>query len=323
VLSLLVLDLTDPLWRVIACSERVCRLTRMDRSELIGRPWPALWDADVHAKELAALREAIEHGNECRVEMATVPGDGEPVASTVTVHPGEDEHGAVAIIHVETELDDDRRLAYHDALTGLPNRRMLERELDIALTRALRQRRSVALLFVDLDDFKPINDELGHSAGDDALRQTAERLVSAVRNEDLVVRLGGDEFVIVITDIEGPPRERAYAVAEHIGAALDCPLALGQESRLVSASIGISLFPDDAPDLGRLLDVADAAMYRSKRRRPGEKHRDVAAARWTLLDRARQAQRRAAELRTASDAALATAATVHRSRRPETQPPSI
>jgi len=155
-----------------------------------------------------------------------------------------------------------RHLANHDPLTGLPNRRLLIDRLDRYFSQARRGKSLVAVLLVDLDHFKLINDRHGHGAGDDALREIAVRLSAAVREVDTVARHGGDEFVVVLPELSRP--EDAQRVAEKITADISRPLEVRGERFQVSASIGISLFPRDASDAESLIRLADAAMYRMK-----------------------------------------------------------
>jgi diguanylate cyclase (GGDEF)-like protein/PAS domain S-box-containing protein len=153
-------------------------------------------------------------------------------------------------------------LANHDALTGLPNRRLLHDRLGQALAMAHREHHHVAVLFMDLDRFKTINDSLGHMMGDALLQTVARRLQLALREGDTVSRLGGDEFVVVLPSLEHPGA--AEKVALKLVDALTPPFDLdGQELR-VSASIGISLFPEDGRDTETLLRNADSAMYHAK-----------------------------------------------------------
>ena len=154
-------------------------------------------------------------------------------------------------------------LAYHDALTGLPNRLMLTSELDNAIKRAKRHDQMLALLFLDLDGFKAVNDTKGHLAGDELLRLVAERLAATVREADLLARLGGDEFVVLLEDLTGP--DHAAAVAIKIMNAFTRPFELHEDVVTLSASIGISLFPLDARSSADLMNLADAAMYLAKK----------------------------------------------------------
>ena len=154
------------------------------------------------------------------------------------------------------------KIAYHDALTGLPNRQLFLNQMGMALHRARRTNSIVAVLFLDLDRFKVINDSLGHAAGDLLLQTVAERIRSAVRGEDSVTRLGGDEFAVLCTDVGTP--DDAVLVAERIIAAVKRPIHLDGQEVFVTTSLGISLYPADATQPEGLLKSADAAMYRAK-----------------------------------------------------------
>lgn len=153
-------------------------------------------------------------------------------------------------------------VAYHDALTGLPNRTLLRDRLRHAATRADRADARMAVLFIDLDRFKTINDSLGHAVGDAVLQAAAGRLRSLVREEDTLARLGGDEFVVLLESVRDG--RDAATVAEKIIRALEKVLQIGNYPLHISASIGISVYPEDGRDAETLLKHADAAMYRSK-----------------------------------------------------------
>ena len=154
--------------------------------------------------------------------------------------------------------------AHHDALTGLPNRLLLQDRLQQALRLARRQHQPLALMFMDLDHFKQINDRHGHDAGDELLKAVAQRVRSAVRASDTVCRLGGDEFVVLLPQIEAALD--AERVARHILSEVSRPYRLGALPELhVSFSIGIAVFPEDGEDEATLMRRADTAMYQAKR----------------------------------------------------------
>jgi diguanylate cyclase (GGDEF)-like protein len=153
-------------------------------------------------------------------------------------------------------------LARYDALTRIPNRQYLCDQLGQATTRALRRGSTIALLLLDLDRFKMVNETLGHEAGDVLLREVVQRLTSSIRDGDVLARLGGDEFAVLLEDVEGPLE--AEAVARNIGAALQEPFEVGGRPVSVSASIGITICPADGTDPVALLNNADIAMYRAK-----------------------------------------------------------
>jgi diguanylate cyclase (GGDEF)-like protein len=153
-------------------------------------------------------------------------------------------------------------LARHDALTGLPNRRMFFERLEHALANARRSAKPLAVLFVDLDHFKELNDSLGHGVGDRVLQAVANLLRSATRESDTVARLGGDEFVILIEQMDDP--QRVIAVLHKLHERFQLPMLLDSHEVQVQASMGVSLFPRDGDDIESLLQQADRAMYAAK-----------------------------------------------------------
>ncbi|MEB0139407.1 MULTISPECIES: sensor domain-containing diguanylate cyclase [unclassified Undibacterium] len=155
-------------------------------------------------------------------------------------------------------------LAHHDSLTGLPNRRAFMHGLRQSIALALRQNRQLALLYVDLDGFKAVNDQYGHALGDNFLIQVAQRLKHLVREADQIGRIGGDEFVLLMSDCD--ERAKAVLIAEKLIAELSRPFVLDQVFVVVGASIGIAMFPEQANEIDALMMQADAAMYAAKRR---------------------------------------------------------
>ncbi len=155
-----------------------------------------------------------------------------------------------------------RYQAYHDPLTGLPNRAAFSERVAEAVARALRSGSTLALLFFDLDHFKEVNDTLGHGAGDRLLQAVARRVRKRLRDGDLLFRMGGDEFTVLAENLDGP--EQARRIAERILAALDWPLEVDGHELAARVSIGIALCPQDRRDVDGLLRCADAAMYAAK-----------------------------------------------------------
>jgi diguanylate cyclase (GGDEF)-like protein len=153
-------------------------------------------------------------------------------------------------------------LAYHDSLTELPNRSLFSKLLGHSITQAHRYTRQLAVLFLDLDHFKNINDTLGHEAGDELLQDVAARLKSCLRDSDIVARLGGDEFVVMLPELE--VEEYVAIVAQKILAAVALPFVFGDQEYRVTASIGISTYPQDGLDEQTLTKNADIAMYKAK-----------------------------------------------------------
>lgn len=154
--------------------------------------------------------------------------------------------------------------ANFDALTGLPNRRMLNARLEQELNKSNRTRKKLALMFLDLDDFKEVNDTLGHDYGDTLLKLATERLVNLVYSQDVVARFGGDEFVILISELDNEKISDLDLIARKVLASLSQPFVLGNHKIFISASIGITIFPDDSESLDELLKCVDQAMYASK-----------------------------------------------------------
>jgi diguanylate cyclase (GGDEF)-like protein len=154
-------------------------------------------------------------------------------------------------------------LAHHDGLTSLPNRGLFLERLNHAIARAHRTQDQIALLFLDIDNFKQINDTLGHHVGDQLLQIVAQRLTSCVREGDTVARLGGDEFTIILESINHA--DDVAPIARKIIAALSLPMPIDGQELTVGASIGISLYPADSERADELLKLADTAMYHVKK----------------------------------------------------------
>ncbi|APV50103.1 hypothetical protein BWI17_10660 [Betaproteobacteria bacterium GR16-43] len=186
--------------------------------------------------------------------------------NTPLVDPGGRIIGYASLVQDVTErLNTERTIhymAHHDALTGLPNRRLMQDRLNQAIMSARRKQRHVAVLFLDLDRFKVVNDTLGHESGDFILRDVAQRLMSCVREVDTVSREGGDEFVVILPDLERP--ENARVVADKILKELMRPVDISGHEIHITTSIGISHYPNDATDVSHLLKHADNAMYQAK-----------------------------------------------------------
>jgi diguanylate cyclase (GGDEF)-like protein len=159
-----------------------------------------------------------------------------------------------------------RRCAYYDELTGLPNRHLLQDRFKIAVALAARHDQYAALLFIDLDHFKKVNDTLGHLAGDRLLQQVAARLAGGIRASDTACRLGGDEFVVLLAGLSG--RDAAEAVAKNLRMILAAAYVVEGTEVAITVSLGVAVCPGDADGYSDLLRVADRAMYRSKARRP-------------------------------------------------------
>ena len=219
---------------------------------------------------LAAIASAWEQPGVCVNEYRVIARDGRVVWISSHGKTLADGSGRIRrMIGVSQDITERKRqeeearfLAYHDTLTGLPNRRLLDDRLGQAIFLAQRRDRGVAVMVIDLDRFKQVNDALGHRAGDAVLREAAHRLSGCVRKADTLARHGGDEFVVVIPDLR--LESECQIVAEKILRALEPQFSVDGRAFSIGASIGLSLYPADAGDGEALLRNADVAMYRAK-----------------------------------------------------------
>jgi diguanylate cyclase (GGDEF)-like protein/PAS domain S-box-containing protein len=207
-----------------------------------------------------------------RIELVAMRSDGSefPVELSLAL-PQSTENDGLVFYGFVRDISERRRgeeqltyMAYHDPLTELPNRILAEEQVELALARARRSDGAVALMFVDLDGFKEVNDRLGHAAGDQLLAGVAARLNSVLRGSDLLARLGGDEFLVLLADLPADAAVRVENVGGKLLDALREPFDLVGRKLRTGASIGVSLYPADADDTETLLRHADAAMYQAK-----------------------------------------------------------
>ena len=245
-------------------------LSGREIGELIGRPAPFLGTPDMATPEQSRIWKHMLAGKTWRGELKRERDGGRPSWALVTVSPvrspqQEGNHFA-ALVEDVTELkrtqENLEHLASFDTLTNLPNRRLFLDRLELAIKHAHRHSQRIALLYLDLDNFKRVNDSLGHDVGDQLLCEVAQRLTACLREEDTVARLGGDEFVVLLQEVDDALE--AEIVASKILDRLSQPVRSSGHEVVISASIGITLAPDDARDPGTLLRNADMAMYRAK-----------------------------------------------------------
>ncbi len=261
--------ITDANQHILTVNDSFVTVTGYEREEVIGKT-PAILRSGKQPPEFyKKMWEQLQRRAWWQGEIWNRRKNGELYLEWLSINAVRDESGEVinyiGMFSDVTLIKESRQrmefLATHDELTGLPNRALFNDHLRLALARSERSGTRLALMFVDLDNFKMINDTLGHEEGDELLMQVSERLKKCVRGIDTVARLGGDEFVVLM-EIEG--RREAQIMADRI---LDifttCYTLQGQEY-LVSSSIGISMFPDDAGDPKILMRHADTAMYRAK-----------------------------------------------------------
>ena len=261
---------TDAMQRVLSVNKAFCDITGFSEAE-VRMSLPALLQPTRDDPNLAAeIQVALASSGAWQGELwdRRKNGDTYPVwvsISSVKNTRGILSHYFLVFSDISERKEAERqiyRLAYYDALTGLPNRSLLFSLLEQALIEAQRNQTHGAVLFVDLDRFKTINDSFGHAPADALLKEVARRLQETLRAEDVVARLGGDEFIVALFDIT--KREHAALVGQKILDALAEPFQIEHHEVLLTASIGIAVFPDDGRDAETLLRNADTAMYRVK-----------------------------------------------------------
>ncbi len=262
--------LTDRGRRVIALNRSFTVITGFGPQEMLGKP-VSLFRSGVH--EASFYREVwsqVDAGDHWEGESWGRRRDGGLFPCWTSISAIRDTAGRVSnYMGIVTDITErkkteehTRHLAEHDFLTDLPNRVLLLDRLRLALAAARRNQAMLAVLFVDLDRFKLVNDTLGHAMGDRLLKEVASRLVHCVREADTVSRQGGDEFVILLSDVAGPAG--AAHAAETVLRALEQEFVLGEHLAHISGSVGIVMFPADGDDIEALLKHADIAMYHAK-----------------------------------------------------------
>jgi len=262
--------ITDPGGVIIDVNPAFTEITGYSRAEAIGKNPRILRSDRQDAAFYAALWQSLNTTGRWQGEIWNRRKSGEIYPEWLTINAVRDEDAQlVNYVAVFSDISGIKQsqaqlahLAHHDPLTGLPNRLLFHDRLGHALSRADRDGSKLAVLFIDLDRFKHINDSLGHLAGDGLLQEVARRLTSAVRREDTVARMGGDEFTLLLEDLRRP--EDAAVLARKLLEALGDPYAIAGRELFVTASVGISLYPRDGRSAEDLVRNADAAMYQAK-----------------------------------------------------------
>ncbi|MBS0569317.1 MAG: EAL domain-containing protein [Proteobacteria bacterium] len=262
---------TDLDFRFVSVNRAFTRMTGYAEADCLGQPAQMLNSANYSPEVFRAMREEFARNGHWRGELWQRRRDGEDFLAWLELSQVRDESGQITnFVGVMNDITDRKRaeqelryLANYDTLTGLPNRTLLGERLAHAVIRARRTSRKVAVLFLDLDRFKHVNDSMGHAAGDRVLKAVGERLCEKVRESATVARLGGDEFTVVLEDVQH--MDQVLRVANDLLDVFATPLTLdsGQEV-IISPSIGISLYPDHAQVPTDLLKFADTAMYQAK-----------------------------------------------------------
>ncbi len=262
--------ITDAEQKIMVVNQAYTRVTGYESEEVIGLT-PNLHRSGRHNGEFyQQLWHTLEQSGHWQGEVWNRRKNGEIYPAWENISVVKDEQGRICnyvsvfsdistIKQTEARLSE---LAHHDSLTGLSNRLAFNLNLEKALERVKRHQHKLALLYLDLDRFKLINDTLGHAAGDKLLQIISQRLLNSVRAEDVVARLGGDEFTVIMEDVAHS--EDAATLAQKIIATVTEPMELDDQEIVISTSIGLSIYPDDASTATDLARAADTAMYRAK-----------------------------------------------------------
>jgi diguanylate cyclase (GGDEF)-like protein/PAS domain S-box-containing protein len=272
--AILITDFARPGFPIDYVNPAFERITGYAAREALGRGMDFLLGAELEQPGIAEIRMALRERREGHAVLRNYRKDGTPFWNEYTVAPVRNESGEVThYVGVMNDVTDAKnyeeqlaRQANFDTLTGLANRNLLRDRLQQGIVRAKRENAKLAVLFLDVDQFKIVNDSLGHTVGDELLKTVAGRLSSSVRESDTVARLGGDEFVVVLVTRSGEASlevDVTTVAAKLLGNVAE-PVVLGERELRPTISVGVSVYPQDGADVDTLLRNADAAMYRAK-----------------------------------------------------------
>ncbi|MEY8879665.1 MAG: EAL domain-containing protein, partial [Leptothrix sp. (in: b-proteobacteria)] len=263
--------ITDAQHCIVSANPAFSTITGYSEAEVIGRPMSTLRSGRHDPAFYQAMRHSLASTDAWRGEIWNRRKNGEVYPQWLAINAIYDSRGLVSnyvgvftdISHIKASEARLEHLAHFDPLTNLPNRLLVLSRIQHAIDRCARQQRRVAVLYIDLDRFKTVNDSLGHPAGDELLRLLSERLAARLRGADTLARLGGDEFMLVLEDLLRT--EDVSNVARILLKLLEEPFQLGHGQEVfISASIGVSIYPDDASSVTELVQHADTAMYQAK-----------------------------------------------------------
>ena len=262
---------TDKDVRIEFVNPAFTQLTGYSPDEVIGRTPEVLSSGRHDAEFYKRMWQSLTTHGYWRGEIWNRRKTGELYLELLTITAITDDHGQTThyaglftdITQNRKNEEQIRQLAYYDALTGVPNRRLLEDRLEHAIRHAHRKDMLLAVMFIDLDQFKEVNDTLGHAVGDELLLQFTTRVRDYLREDDTLARLGGDEFIVLLPELD--KLSDVIQVAERLIELNRNPYRINNDSIQIGSSIGISLYPEDGTTVQELLHGADIAMYRSKR----------------------------------------------------------
>ncbi len=262
--------ITDTSGTILAANNAVTRITGYPKTELLGQN-PRILKSDRHDNEFyRQLWQEVNTEGQWEGEIWNRRKNGEVFPEWLSISAIKDEFGTIhnyigIFIDISKQKEAEHRLlhlAYHDKLTNLPNRELFLDRLNMAISLAKRNRQEIAVLFIDLDHFKYVNDTFGHDQGDQVLQQVALKIKSCLRENDTLARMGGDEFTIILQDFDN--KDNVRLASDRILSKLDEPIRFHDQEIYLSASIGISFYPLDGEDATTLMKRADTAMYNAK-----------------------------------------------------------
>ncbi len=262
--------ITDANANIIRVNPAFERITGYSSEQVIGKN-PRILQSGRQSQEVyRALWQSLLSDGHWSGEIWNQRADGSHYPSQITISAIKDESEVTTgYVCLFSDITQSKRsearlefLAHHDSLTGLPNRTLFKDRLSQALQHAKRKQTKVAVMFIDLDHFKNVNDSMGHTVGDELLKQVSDRLKQRIRDADTLARISGDEFILMIED--SPSVESTTNVLNKIMEAFSTPFELKRHQVLIHCSIGVSIYPEDAHDADELVSNADAAMYRAK-----------------------------------------------------------
>jgi len=263
---------TDPEGNILFVNRAFTEITGYEESEALGQNRRILQSGRQDQTFYQALWTTLKEAGRWQGEIWNRRKNGELYPAWMTIASVKDTTGAITrYVAVSSDVSQLRRsqeerdfLTYHDPLTRMPNRLLLRDRLEQAIERVQRRGGGLAVLFLDLDRFKNVNDSLGHEAGDDLLRQLAQRISTLIQGHDTLARLGGDEFVVLLEDGSKATTTRVHQLAKALATMFERPFGFENRELFLTASIGISRYPDDGGDPNELLRNAEVAMYRAK-----------------------------------------------------------
>lgn len=271
--------ITDAAQAIIYASASFTAMTGYGQAELLGRNCRFLQGPGTDADTVRVMRDVLTSEESFDGEILNYRKNGSPFWTALKIIPMRVGTRDAVTHYVSVQRDISNRVALlqqlqvqsvTDAVTGLPNRKAAERAVEAAVERAIRPDTAVAVGLLDLDDFRLVNNAFGHGAGDDVLRQWATRILSCLREGDLLARMGGDEFLLILKDIDrGRANDHLMDVLGRIEESADQPYTIGDQSVRVGMSLGIALVPEDGTDSRSILRSANEALHSAKQRHPG------------------------------------------------------